>query len=110
MVDPEDKFWESEWKKDPELMARVGECHELADATLQQFQDFDGIVEWAERIAEENRGKIVEKHFDTIRIEFEQYPDHLVALAREHPGDIILRQATEEQPAEMEIDIGWGWD
>ena len=56
MVEPEEKFWESEWKKDPELMALVGECHDLADATLDMFQEFDAIVEWAGRIGKLSRG------------------------------------------------------
>ena len=110
MGEPKEKFWESEWKKDPELMALVNECNDLADETLRTFQEFDAIVAWAQRIADENSGTIVEKHFDCIRIEFEHYPKHLQEIAREHRDLIVLRDATGDQPAEMAIELGWGWD
>ena len=101
------KQWVKDWERDPVMMELVRECGELADCWLQRFRQFDALVAWAERIAKENGGEVVEKHFDTIRLEFEEHPEELRELGRAYPGLIILRQAMADQPAEMEIDLGW---
>jgi len=108
--DDDTKQWVKDWQRDPEMMALVRECGELADWWLRTFEEFDAIVAWAQQIAAENGGTVVEKHFDTIRIEFPEYPDQLNPLQREYPGLVILRETMGGQRAEMEIDLGWGVD
>jgi hypothetical protein len=102
------KQWAKDWQRDPEMMGLVRKCGKLADFWLDTFREFDALVAWAQRIGEENGGRVVEKHFDTIRVEFDEYPERLGRLERDYPGLIILRQAMEGQRAEMEIDLGWG--